>query len=177
MRERCCFRPRTPRRLRGDPADARPRAARGFQEPRPGSAGAEEGSAGPESRAVRAGGGAAVPGQHAGRGVRLDGRRRVLRARLGDAQARQQGSRQLPLHRARGAGAAQGRRAARLHRQPQGRRARAGRALHRPGPARARLPARRDDQVRQGRRREVHRAEDQRPRVKAQPEFVVKEWE
>ena len=45
--------------------------------------------------------------------------------------------------------------------QPACRRARAGRLLHRQGPARARLQARRDAEVRQGHRPEVHRAADQ----------------
>ena len=50
------------------------------------------------------------------------------------------------------AGAAPRRRAARLSRQPEDRQARARRLLHRQGPARPRLQARRDRQVRQGHR-------------------------
>ena len=66
-------------------------------------------------------GGAAVPGQHPGGGVPVDGRRRLLRPRLGAAEDRPEGSHQLPVHPARGRGAAQGRRAAPVPRQPQGR--------------------------------------------------------
>ena len=59
------------------------------------------------------------------------------------------------------AGAAPRRRAAGLARQPEGRRARARRLLHRQGPARPRLQARRDHEVRQGHRAQVHRAAHQ----------------
>jgi hypothetical protein len=55
-------------------------------------------------------------------------------------------------------------RASRLHRQFKSRRPRTAGVVHRPGPARARLSPRRHHQADQGRRREICRAEDQRPR-------------
>ncbi len=62
----------------------------------------EEAGARPQQGPVPARGGAAVPVEHAGRRVRVDGRRRFLRSRLGRAQARQQERHELPLHGARG---------------------------------------------------------------------------
>ena len=83
----------------------------------------------------------------------------------------------LPLHAARGAGAASRRRAARLPRQPEDRRARAGRVLHRQGPARPRLQARRDGQVRQGHRAKYIELRIKDSMGKLQPEFDVKVWQ
>ncbi len=116
----------------------------------------------PQPRPLHAGGGPAVPGEHAGRRVRVDGHRHVLRARLGAAQGGRQGSRELPLHRARAGSPEARRRAAPVARQPEGRRARGHRLLHRPGHARARLQARHDAQGGEGRRRQVPGAQDQR---------------
>ena len=73
----------------------------------------------PQPRSAGAGGGAAVPGQHAGGAVRVDGRGQAVRARLGADQARRQGGHQLPVHAAGGAGAASRRRAARVPGQPE----------------------------------------------------------
>ncbi len=55
-----------------------------------------------QPRPAGARGGTAVSRQHPGGGVRVDGRRQVVRARLGADQARRQGRRQLPVHAARG---------------------------------------------------------------------------
>ena len=52
----------------------------------------------PQPRPAGARGGTAVPRQHAGGAVRVDGRGQDVRARLGADQARRQGGRQLPVH-------------------------------------------------------------------------------
>ena len=59
----------------------------------------------------------------------------------------------------------------------QERQSRDRRLLHRQGPARPRLQARRDDQVRQGHRRQLRRAAHQGLAGKLQPEFDVKVWQ
>ena len=105
----------------------------------------------------------AVSRQYAGRALRLDGRRHVFRLGFGDRQDRQQGSEELSVHGARGGRPAQGRRAADLSGQFEGRQARTGGVLHRQGSGRARLQARRHDQVRQGRRRQVFGTQDHGP--------------
>ena len=111
---------------------------------RPGGPGPQERRRRSQPRTVRARRRTAVPRQHPGGGVRLHGRRRVLRARLAstlkidnkevanylytprEAEALLKGG----VHRA-------------VPRQPEGGRARAGRVLHRQGSERPRLQARR----------------------------------
>jgi hypothetical protein len=125
-------------------ASAVPRQRAGRGHARRPRAGHQERRDQAQPRPARARGRAAVPGQHAGGAVRVDGRGQDVRARLGADQARRQDRLELPVHAARGDGAAPRRRAAHLPRQPEGRRARTGRVLHRQGPARPRLQARRE---------------------------------
>ena len=107
----------------GAAATGRPRLTRGgtraLDRADPGP---EEGCRRSEQGPVRARGGTAVPGQHPGGGVRVDGCRGFLRARLDHAQDRQPRCHQLSVHAARSGRAAQGRRAAAVRRQSQGRR-------------------------------------------------------
>ena len=128
-----------------------------------------------QPRPAGARGGAAVPGQHPGGAVRLDGRGQDVRARLGAGQARRQGRRQLSLHAARGAGAAPRRRAARVPRQPEGRRSTRS---SRSSPARARTSATTSAAPRSSSRRRTEpkyielRIKDSTGKL--QPEFDVK---
>ena len=107
-----------------------------------------------------------------------DGRRRFLRARLGAAEDRSEGSDQLPVHAARGRGAAQGRRAAPVRRQSEGRPARAGGVLQRQG-ARTIVAYKRGASLRFEKGVGAKYLElkiDDRQR-KLQPEFEIKDWE
>ena len=97
------------------------RAARRDRQPRRSHPGCQGRRDPAQPRPDGARGGTAVPGQYAGRHLRVDGCRQDVLARLGAGEARRQGCRWLPVHAGRGAGAAPRRRAATLCRQPEGR--------------------------------------------------------
>ena len=131
-----------------------------------------------EPRSVRARGGAAVPGQHPGGGVRVGGCRGFLRARFDQPEDRQPRGQQLSVHAARGGGAAQGRRAAAVRGQPQVRAARAGGVLQRQGAERALLPAR--GAASGSRRASAPSTWSSRSPIMQraqQPDFEIKDWE